>query len=274
MDVPVPQNQFKRALAQREVQVGLWAGLADPYCAEICAGAGFDWMVLDGEHAPNDVRSLLLQLQAVAPYPVHPVVRASSDNPVLIKQLLDIGAQTLLVPMVETASQAAAIVRATRYPPDGIRGVGSALARASRWNRMGRYLAEADGQICVLVQIESRVGVENAAEIAQVPGVDGVFLGPADLSASLGYRGQPGHPHVQAIMQDTVARVLAAGKPVGSLLVDEALARRYLEAGCTFMAVGVDTSLLVQATRALALKFKSPAAGTPAGLAPGHGGGY
>jgi 4-hydroxy-2-oxoheptanedioate aldolase len=264
----MPANTFKQALRDRRLQIGLWSGLADPYCAEICAGAGFDWLVIDAEHAPNDIRSILAQLQAIAPYPVHPVVRATSGDTAQIKQLLDLGAQTLLIPVVETAEQAAGLVRAMRYPPAGIRGVGSALARASRWNRIGSYLAEADDQVCLIVQIETRLGLQNAAAIAAVEGVDGVFIGPADLSASLGHRGNPGHPQVQAAMQATVATVLAAGKAVGSLLSDETLARKFIGLGCSFMAVGVDTTLLARATQTLAQSFKSVAP-----LPPGRTGG-
>ncbi len=260
MEMPV--NPFKLALAARQLQIGLWSGLADPYCAEICAGAGFDWLVLDAEHAPNDVRSLLAQLQAVAPYPVHPVVRATIGDTAHIKQLLDLGAQTLLIPIVETADQAAELVRATRYPPGGVRGVGSALARASRWTRIGNYLAEADDQICLIVQLETRLGIDNAEAIAQVPGVDAVFIGPADLSAALGHRGNPGHPEVQALMELAVRRVLSTGKAVGSLLSDEAMARKFISLGCSFMAVGVDTTLLARATQLLAQRYKGVAPGT------------
>lgn len=252
----LPQNGFKRALSARTPQIGLWVGLADASCAELVAGAGFDWLLFDGEHAPNDVRSLLAQLQAVAAYPVHPVVRVAAGDTVLIKQVLDIGAQTLLVPMVESAEEARALVAATRYPPAGVRGVGSALARASRWNRIGDYLAHADEEICLLVQIESKAGLDALEEIAAVEGVDGVFIGPADLSAALGHRGNPGHADVQAKIEEAISRLHAAGKPSGILSADEALARRYLALGASFVAVGVDTSLLARATSALAAKFK------------------
>lgn len=251
-----PANTFKQAIAEGQAQIGLWLGLADPYCAELCAGAGFDWLLIDAEHAPNDVRTVLGQLQAVAPYPVHPVVRPPVGDPVLIKQYLDIGAQTLLVPMVESAEQAAALVRATRYPPEGIRGVGSALARASRWQRLPQYLAEADAQQCLLVQIESVSALAQLEAIAAVPGVDGVFLGPADLSASMGHRGNPGHPEVQAAITRAIAAIQACGKAAGILTADETLARQYLALGCRFVAVGVDTTLLAKATQALAGRFK------------------
>lgn len=258
MDMPV--NTFKQRLQSGDAQIGLWLGLADPYCAELAANAGFDWLLIDGEHAPNDLRSLLGQLQAVAPYPAQPIIRPPIGDPVLIKQLLDIGVQTLLVPMVDSAAQAAELVRAMRYPPSGIRGVGSALARASRWNSMPGYLDKADEQMCLLVQIENLDGLANLDAIAAVEGVDGVFIGPADLSAAMGHRGNPGHPEVQAAIEDAIARIRGAGKAVGILSADEALARRYLELGCSFVAVGVDTSLLMKALQGLAGRFK----GTPA----------
>jgi 4-hydroxy-2-oxoheptanedioate aldolase len=260
-----PANGFKQALAEHRVQIGLWLGLADPYCAEICAGAGFDWLALDAEHGPNTILTLLAQLQAVAAYPVHTVVRAASGDATHIKQLLDIGAQTLLVPLIETPEQARAVVRATRYPPDGVRGVGSALARAARWNRHADYLHRADDQVCVLVQVESATALANLDAIARVGGVDGVFIGPADLSASLGHRGEPEHPAVRTAVERALGAIIAAGKPAGILSSDEALAREFLAAGCSFIAVGVDTTLLARATSALAARFKpAGAAATPA----------
>lgn len=253
----VPRNLFKAALQDRtRPQIGLWLGLADAYCAQICAGAGFDWLLIDGEHAPNDVRSILAQLQALAAYPVHPIVRPVSGDVNLIKQLLDIGAQTLLIPMVESAAQARQLVAAMRYPPDGIRGVGSALARASAWNRLAGYLQEADGQMCLLVQIETRTGLENLDAIADVEGVDGIFIGPADLSAALGHLGEPDHPDVRAAIEDALGRIQAHGRAAGILTTSEPLARRYLSLGVSFLAVGLDTSLLARATEELARKFR------------------
>ncbi|AAF12475.1 4-hydroxy-2-oxoheptanedioate aldolase [Deinococcus radiodurans] len=249
-------NTFKHALAGGRPQIGLWLGLADPYCAEICAGAGFDWLLIDGEHAPNDVRSTLAQLQALAAYPVAPVVRPPVGDTHLIKQYLDLGVQTLLVPMVDTPEQARQLVQATRYPPQGIRGVGSALARASRWNAVPDYLTRANDEICLLVQVESRLGLENLDEIAAVEGVDGVFIGPADLSASLGHLGHPGHPDVAQAIEDALRRIVGAGKAAGILSADERLARHYLALGATFVAVGVDTTLLARAARTLAASFK------------------
>jgi 4-hydroxy-2-oxoheptanedioate aldolase len=252
----IKQNTFKAALKTGEhPQIGLWLGLADPVCAEICAGAGFDWLLIDGEHAPNDVRSTLAQLQAVAPYPVHPIVRPVSGDVNLIKQLLDIGAQTLLVPMVETAEQARFLVSAMRYPPAGIRGVGAALARASQWNRVSNYVHEANDQMCLLVQVETRAGLENLDAIAAVEGVDGVFIGPSDLSAALGHLGKPGHPDVQQAIEGAIGRIRASGRAAGILATEELQARRYLSLGCTFVAVGLDANLLGRATQELARKF-------------------
>ncbi len=270
----LPVNPFKQALAQKQPQIGLWLGLADASSTEISAGAGFDWLLIDGEHAPNDVRSILAQLQAIAPYASHPIARVPTGHghvgDALIKQYLDIGVQTLLVPMVDTQSQAAALVRAMRYPQNdangqaigGIRGMGG--SRASRWGRLPSYAHEANAQVCLLVQAETRTALDNLDAIAATEGVDGVFIGPADLSASLGHVGKPGHPEVQAAIADAIARILRAGKAAGILTPDEALARHYLELGATFVAVGLDTQLLVNATSSLAARFKSAVNAAPA----------
>ncbi len=264
MDMPI--NTFKQRLRSGEAQIGLWLGLADAYCAELAANAGFDWLLIDGEHAPNDLRTLLGQLQAVAPYPSQPVIRPVIGATALIKQVLDIGVQTLLVPMVESADQARELVRAIHYPPHGVRGVGSALARASRWNSIPGYLDKADEQMCLLVQIESREGLANLDAIAAVDGVDGVFIGPADLSASMGFRGNPGHPDVQAAIEDAIARIRQAGKAAGILSADEKLARRYLELGAAFVAVGVDTTVLMRGLQTLAATFKDTPKPTVGGV--------
>lgn len=250
-------NIFKQALRQKTPQIGLWLGLANAYSAELLAGAGFHWLLIDGEHAPNDLRTVLGQLQAIAPYGSQPVVRAAWNDPVLIKQLLDVGAQTLLIPMIQSAEEARAAVRACHYPPQGIRGVGSALARASRWNRIPGYLQHAGEQICTLVQVETRKGVENLNEILAVDGIDGVFIGPADLSADMGFAGDPRHPQVQAAIVGAINTIRDAGKAPGILMADEALARHYLELGALFVAVGVDTTLLARTAEALAAKFVS-----------------
>ena len=255
-------NPFKAALTRGQQQIGLWLSMADPYLAEVSATAGFDWLLIDGEHAPNDVRSTLASLQAIAPYHAQPVVRAVADGVPLIKQLLDIGAQNLLIPMVDTAGQARAIVNATRYPPLGIRGVGSAVGRASRWSARADYLDKADDEICLLVQAETVTALNNLEAICAVDGVDGVFIGPADLAASMGYRGQPGHPEVLAAIEQAMKTVIASGKAAGTLVFDPALARHYLALGCTFVATGVDVLVYADAIRRMAADFtSSPATG-------------
>jgi 4-hydroxy-2-oxoheptanedioate aldolase len=258
-----PPNTFKRAIAEPGARIGLWLGLGDPYTAELCATAGFDWLLVDGEHGPNDLRSMLGTLQAVAPYPVHPVVRVPHHDAALIKQVLEIGATSLLVPMVESAEQVRALVRATRYPPQGMRGVGSGLARSSRWSSYPQYLHEANERICLLVQVESVEALAQIDAIAAVEGVDGVFIGPADLSASMGHLGSPAHPEVRAAIDAAIGRILAAGKAPGVLTVDEALARHYIGIGARFVAVGVDATLLARATRALATSFRATPAAAP-----------
>ena len=254
-----PDNLFKQALARGELQIGLWQALADPYAAELCAGSGFDWLLLDGEHAPNDLRSILGSLQGIAPYPVHPVVRVPHGGADLIKQVLEVGATTLLVPMVDSAEQARQLVRAMRYPPEGMRGVGSAIARSSRWARYPNYLHEANERVCLLVQVETRDALVRLDAIARVDGVDGVFIGPADLAASMGHLGQPTHPEVRAAIEVAITTIAQAGKAPGILCADEALARYYIALGARFVAVGVDTVLLARATHLLAASFKLPA---------------
>ena len=259
-----PLNTFKLALAKPGARIGLWLGLADPYAAELCATAGFDWLLVDGEHGPNDLRSMLAVLQAVAPYSSHPVVRIPHGDAALIKQVLEIGATTLLVPMVESAEQARSLVKAMRYPPDGIRGVGSGLARSSRWSAYPQYLHEANGRVSLLVQVETMLGLEQLDAIAAVDGVDGVFIGPADLAASMGFLGQAGHAEVRSAIEKGIARILAAGKAPGILATDESLACRYIELGARFVAVGVDATMLAHATRALAARFQTSPAEQPA----------
>ena len=246
---PRLRNPFKEALLAGQTQLGLWLAMANAYSAEIAANAGYDWLLVDGEHAPNDVPTILAQLQALAPYPSQAVVRPVNSDPALIKQLLDIGAQTLLVPMVDSADQARDLVRAMRYPPGGIRGVGAMIARASRWGHIEDYAHQVEDALCLLVQVETRRGLENLDGIAQVEGVDGIFIGPADLSASMGHLGAADHPDVQSAIGRAIARVRELGKSAGILATDASYARRYLEYGATFVAVAVDTMLLTQAMR-------------------------
>jgi 4-hydroxy-2-oxoheptanedioate aldolase len=254
-----PVNAFKQALNRGETQIGLWLALADAYAAELCAGSGFDWLLIDGEHAPNDLRTMLAALQAIAAYPVRPVVRIPHGDQHLIKQVLDIGATTLMVPMVESPEQASELVRAVRYPPLGVRGVGSAIARSSRWSRYANYLHEANAQISLIVQVETQAALVRVKDIAAVEGVDGVFIGPTDLSASAGFLGQADHPQVRAMIAVAFERIASAGKAPGILCSDPTLARYYISVGARFIAVGVDTTLLARASNALAASFKSPA---------------
>jgi 4-hydroxy-2-oxoheptanedioate aldolase len=249
------ENRFKQALSAAHVQIGLWTSFADPYAIEIVASAGYDWLLIDAEHGPNDLRSVLGQLQAVAAYPVEPVVRLPVGDPVLIKQYLDAGAHSLLIPMVESGHQAQQLVAATRYAPQGIRGVAS--ARASRWGGISEYFSCANQSVCLLLQVETTKGLENLDEILSVDGVDGIFIGPSDLAASLGHLGNPGHPHVVSTIEGAISRIVASGKAAGILTADNALAHRYIELGVTFCAVGIDTLMLAQAARALARKFKN-----------------
>ncbi len=252
----LPRNALKRAHADGRAQIGLWCGITDPCVAELLAGSGFDVLVFDTEHAPNDVRSVLALLQAVSAYPVHPVVRLVSGTTAVIKQYLDLGVQTLIVPMVETVAQAQDLVAATRYAPRGTRGVAVATTRAARFTRIPRYLERADGEISLWVQVESVKGLGNLEAIAQVEGVDGVFFGPADLAASMGLTGQlDDHPLVHEALLRGISTVRATGKGVGTLTLDRARGSVYLERGATFMAMGVDMTLLARAAAELAAAF-------------------
>lgn len=253
----LPPNLFKRALNQGRSQIGLWCSLPGSYAAEAVAGSGFDWLLLDTEHSPGDPLTVLAQLQAVAPYPVSAVVRPASNDAVLIKRLLDFGAQTLLIPYVQNAEEARAAVSAMRYPPDGIRGV-SGVTRATRFGRVADYGRRAHEELCLLVQIETGEALDQLEAIASVDGVDGVFIGPADLAASLGHVGQPGHPEVKAVIEKAIGRIRACGKPAGILTPDNAFAARCIELGTTFTAVGVDAAMLVRASEALCEQFKRP----------------
>lgn len=245
-------NPFKTALKTGTPQIGLWLSMASPYMAEVSATAGFDWLLVDGEHSPNDLQSTLAALQAIAPYPSQAIVRVVDGSEHIIKQVLDIGAQTILVPMVDTAAQAVHMVAATRYPPQGVRGVGSAIARASRWNARTDYLDAANSEVCLLVQAESATAIANLAAICAVDGVDGIFIGPADLAASMGHRGNANHPEVQAAIAGAITTITASGKAAGILTGDVTQARHYLALGCSFVAVGVDVLVYANAARALA----------------------
>jgi len=249
-------NRLKQAFLEKRPAIGLWQGLATPYTAEICAGAGYDWLMFDGEHSPNTLQTLLAQLQAVAPYPVEAVARPPAGDPVYIKQYLDIGVRSLLVPMVDTAAQAKHIVASTRFPPRGIRGVASATSRAAGFGANAKYLAEAHEDLCVITQIESRGALTEIEAIAAVEGVDALFIGPADLAGSLGHLGNPAHPDVKAAIEDALARIIRAGKPCGIFARDADQARAYFAAGFSFVSVGTDVGLLAHGARDLAARAR------------------
>jgi 4-hydroxy-2-oxoheptanedioate aldolase len=253
MDV---KNHFKHKLKTQQ-QIGLWVGLADAYGTEIAANVGYDWLLIDGEHAPSDLRTTLLQLQSIAAYPSQAVVRPPIGSVQLIKQLLDIGAQSLLIPMIETVEHAELMVKAVRYPPYGIRGVGAALARATRWNSIPHYYATAHENICLLIQIESVQGLENLDDILKIDGIDGVFIGAVDLSATMGYEGNPNHPEVQQAVITAIQKIRASGKAAGILSTQHEATQRYLDLGTEFVAVGVDTSVLMNSLRELLAQYKT-----------------
>ncbi|WP_448003737.1 HpcH/HpaI aldolase family protein [Agromyces bauzanensis] len=251
----LPPTFGDRLAASDRPLVGMWVCSGSPLISEIAAGSGLDWLLIDGEHSPNSLESILAQLQAVAAYPATPLVRPPYGDVVTIKQYLDLGVQNLLVPMVDSAEHAAEMVRAVRYPPAGVRGVGSALARASRWNRVEDYLADASGTISLTVQIESVAAVEHVEEILAVDGVDSIFVGPSDLAASMGLLGQQEHPDVVAAVELCIRAAAAAEKPAGVNAFAPAVADRYLGAGASFVLVGADVAMLARASEALADRF-------------------
>ena len=251
----LPQNPFKRALKAGKPQIGLWSSLSSNYSVEVIAGAGFDWILLDCEHSPNDLESLLTQLQAAAPYPTHPVVRVPWNDMVTIKRVLDVGAQSLLIPYVSSAEEAKAAVAHTRYPTAGVRGV-AGTTRATRFGRVKDYAKRAHEEICVLVQVETQGAVDNIEAICAVEGVDGVFIGPADLHASLGYTGEIANPKVKPMIDDAIKRIRKAGKAPGILTPNEADEKHWLGCGGLFVAVGADVGILARGAEALAARFK------------------
>jgi 4-hydroxy-2-oxoheptanedioate aldolase len=250
------RNRFKQALASGNTQYGLWLGLPDTSVAEITAGAGFDWLLIDHEHGPFELRDIMRHLQAVAPYNVAPLVRPVDGNPALLKKLLDMGVQTFLVPMVDDAAQAEALVQALRYPPAGKRGLGTSMARAAHWNQVPGYLQQANDEICLIVQVETASAMANLEAIVAVDGVDAVFIGPSDLSASMGHIGKAGHPEVVQAINRGLQTITAAGKYAGMLCMDPDQVTGYADRGASFIGVGVDTVLLSQGAHQLARTFK------------------
>lgn len=248
-------NKFKAALAAHQTQIGCWSALANPISTEVLGLAGFDWIVLDGEHAPNDITTFIPQLMALKGSHSAPVVRVPTNEPVIIKRLLDIGFYNFLIPFVENVEEAVQAVASTRYPPEGIRGV-SVSHRANMFGTVPDYFAQSNKNITILVQIESQQGVDNVDAIAATDGVDGIFVGPSDLAAAFGRLGNANHPEVQHAIAHIFARAKAHGKPSGILAPVEADARRYLEMGATFVAVGSDLGVFRSATQKLCDQFK------------------
>ncbi|NSY40500.1 HpcH/HpaI aldolase/citrate lyase family protein [Leisingera sp. ANG59] len=255
--MPAPKNPFKQALTQGKRQIGCWMSFADGQLAEIMGTCGFDWLVIDGEHAPNDIRSIRDQLIALAASPSHPVVRVPVGETWMIKQVLDAGAQTVLVPIVESADQARELVRACHYPPKGLRGVGATAARATMFGTVSEYIQTADQEVCLLVQVENRAGMAALDEILQVEGIDGVFIGPADLSTDMGHQGNSAHPEVRAAIADAITRIKAAGLAPGILGTTDEATQAYADMGAQFLAVGIDVMVLAKNARDLAAKWKT-----------------
>lgn len=251
----MPENSFLKALRSGDKQVGLWVSLASNYAAEVTAGAGYDWLVVDMEHSPGDVQTTLGQLQAIAPYPGTAIVRTPWNDAVMVKRLLDIGAQGILFPMVQTADEARAAVAATRYPPDGIRGVAGSM-RGSRFGRISEYYARANDETAVIVQVETRAALDQALEIGTVAGVDGVFFGPADIAADMRMIGQPLHNDVWARIMPAARALADRGVPVGTLVTDPAFAAQLMRDGFTFVACGTDTGLLAKAADGLLARMR------------------
>lgn len=247
--MPAPENHLKSALARGQTLYGCWAAFADPYPTEVLASAGFDWLVIDAEHAPNDLRTISAQLAVLAGRSGAPVVRLPMGEVWAIKQVLDAGAQTLLIPMVESAAQAHELVRAMRYPPAGVRGSGALLARASDFSGIADYVATADAQMCLLVQVETVAGLAALDDIVMVEGVDGVFIGPADLAADMGHPGDVDAAPVRAAIKDALACIAASDKAAGILALDPQTARTYRDWGAQFLAVGIDVVMLARAAR-------------------------
>jgi 4-hydroxy-2-oxoheptanedioate aldolase len=253
MEMPV--NALKRSLRAGRAQIGLWSSLSSHISVEVLAGSGFDWLLLDTEHSPNDLPMLHTQLMAMVGGSASAIVRPAWNDPVLIKRILDLGAQSLLIPMVQDAEEARRAVAATRYPPHGIRGMGT-IIRANHFGRVKDYLARVNDELCVIVQIETQKALGNLAAIAAVEGVDCLFIGPSDLSADMGYLGQSGHPVVKAAIDAAIGQIRGAGKVAGILTGVEADAQHWLELGALFVGVGSDVGILARQTEALAARFR------------------
>lgn len=251
----LPENAFKRALREGRTQIGLWSSTGSAAVVEMLGGAGYDWLLLDTEHTPSELPDIVAQMRALAGSRSEPIVRPAWNDTVVIKRLLDAGARSLLVPFVQDEEEATRAVRAIRYPPHGVRGV-SVSSRANAYGRVGDYFARVHDELCLLVQLETQAALGRLEAIAAVDGVDGLFIGPSDLAADLGHLNNPGHPDVQAAIRSAAERCRAAGKPAGILAPVEADARRYLEWGYAFVAVGADMGVLRKAADELLGRFK------------------
>jgi 4-hydroxy-2-oxoheptanedioate aldolase len=260
-----PRNLFRAALETGTTQYGVWLGIPDQSAAEILAGAGFDWLLIDQEHGAFELREVLTHLQVMAAYDVAPIVRPADGDPTLLKKLCDVGAQSFIVPMIDTAEEAAAVVSAVKYPPDGMRGMGTSLARAARWNAVPGYTGQANDEMVVVVQAETTTAIGNLEGIANTPGIDGVFIGPSDLSASMGHVGNVSHPEVVETIDNALNTIRAAGKHAGILCLDHTMVAHYEECGANFIGVGVDTLLLGNAARRLAARYKPDEEASDAG---------
>jgi 4-hydroxy-2-oxoheptanedioate aldolase len=255
MRTDLPQNSFKRGLASGKPQIGLWLSMTSPVATEIVAGAGFDWVLVDMEHSANDLAEVASHLRAAEGGTAEPVVRVPWNEPVIVKRILDVGARSLLLPFVQSAEEARRAVQATRYPPKGIRGV-AGTTRANRYGRVADYVKRCEDEICVLVQVETRKAHAAIEEIAAVDGVDGIFIGPADLSADFGHPGQWQRPEIWTAIMEAGARIKKAGKAAGFLSAREDEVRKVLEAGWNFVAVGADVGILARQSEALVKAYK------------------
>jgi 4-hydroxy-2-oxoheptanedioate aldolase len=251
-----PKNNFKHAIKAGKVQIGLWVSIPSNYSTEVVAGAGFDWLLIDTEHSPADLETVFSQMQAAAAYPSHPIVRIPWNDMVTIKRFLDIGVQTILIPQVNSAEEAREAVASARFPTDGVRGV-AGTNRATRFGRVKNYFKKAADEICVLVQAESKQALSEIEKIAAIDGIDGIFIGPADLHASYGMLGERAHPDMMPVIDDAIKRIAKTGKAPGILTDSEENARRWMKCGATFVAVGADVGLLARGADALCAKFKS-----------------
>jgi 4-hydroxy-2-oxoheptanedioate aldolase len=252
----IQKNKFKQNIQSGDLQIGVWNGLPDNYVAEILAGSGYDWILIDGEHAPFDLRTILQQMQAIAQFGVPVIVRPPVGDPVLIKQLLEAGVQTLLIPMVDDAEEAALAYRSMHYPPVGIRGVGTAMSRGAQWNRVNDYFKVAGDEMCLIVQVENASGLKNLDKILKTEGVEGIFIGPSDLAASLGFLGQPDHPEVKEKIEIALKKIRKAGKVAGIMATSKPLADHYIACGANMVAVGIDALLLAKAAKDNVASFK------------------